>query len=279
MSAAQDLQLVTDHYGRHGLGAIIFNGLRAAGKDIDSLTHADLAPVDQFHTGGRKATLELARLADIRADEHVVDVGGGVGGPARTLAAEFGCHVTVIDITEEFCRVGELLTARTGLSGSVAFETGSALDMPFPDSGFDVAWTQHSTMNIAAKEQLYGEIYRVLRPGGRLAMHEIMAGSLQPIHFPAHWASTPALSFLLPSQIMRDLITRAGFRERVWVDQSVPALEGFRKGLEAVNAASSPPPLGLHLLMGETFKPALVNMVRNLEEGRIATIKAVYEKP
>ena len=125
-----------------------------------------LAPLDQLHIRGKEATLDLARLAELTPGMLVLDVGGGIGGPARTLANEFGCVVTVLDLTEEFCRVGEMLTARTGLSDRVTFRPGNALDMPFPSSSFDRVWVQHSSMNIAAKERLFAEIHRVLRPGG-----------------------------------------------------------------------------------------------------------------
>ena len=278
MAAAQDNRLVNEHYGRQGLGEVMLEGLRAAGKDIDRLSHLDLAPVDQFHAGGIKTTRALAELAAIGTSDNVLDVGGGVGGPARTLAAEFGCSVTVLDVTEEFCRVGEMLTSQAGLNDRVKFEIGSALAMPFPDASFDVVWTQHSSMNIADKARLYAEIYRVLRPGGRLALHEITADRVQPIHFPAHWARTPDLSFLLPTETMREIISASGFHERLWLDQTAAALIGFRKGLE-VATSPTPPPLSLHLLLGDNFLPALTNMVRNVEEGRIAFVKAVFDKP
>jgi MPBQ/MSBQ methyltransferase len=162
----------------------ILASVRTADKDPEGLTPDDLAPATEFHTGGTEATLELARRAGLRAGLRVLDVGGGLGGPARTPGSEFGCRVTVLDLTEEYCRAGELLTARTGLGDQVTFQHGDALTMPFPNGDFDVAWAQHSSMNIADKERLYREIHRILRPGGRLALHEIMAGPIQPIHFP-----------------------------------------------------------------------------------------------
>jgi ubiquinone/menaquinone biosynthesis C-methylase UbiE len=126
-------------------------------------------------------------------------VGGGIGGPARTLAAEFGCTVTVLDLTEAYCRLGEL----TGLSDRVSFRHGSAYDMPLGDGGFDVAWTQHSSMNMEDKERLYAEIRRVLRPGGTLVLHEVVAGPVQPVQFPVPWASDPSISFLRAPEEIR----------------------------------------------------------------------------
>jgi MPBQ/MSBQ methyltransferase len=274
MAAQDNAQAVDAHYTPSDLDASIFAALRAAGKDPEAITPDDLAPVDHFHIGGKAATEELARLVGLHAGESVLDVGGGLGGPARTLALQFGCHVTVLDLTEEFCRVGALLTAHTGLSEQVAFRHGNALDMPFPDASFDVVWTQHSSMNIAEKERLYAEIHRALRPGGRLAFHEIMAGPVQPIHFPVPWANDPSISFLESPEAVRALLRQTGFRELAWVDATAPALEWFR----AWTAPSAPAPLGLHLLLGPDFRDKGRNQERNLEEQRIAVIQGVFTR-
>ncbi len=271
---------VDAHYGRPGLGDIILDALRAGGKDLDNLTPDDLAPVDQFHTRGREATLELLRLAEFQAGMHVLDVGGGIGGPARTLASVAGCRVTVLDLTEEFCRVGEMLTARLGLSGRVTFRHGSALEMPFPDASFDGVWTQHSSMNIEDKARLYAEMFRVLRPGGRLALHEIMAGETGPIHFPVPWAGEPSISFLRRPDEVRALLAATGFKERAWLDVTAPALEFFdRLQARAAAPASGPPPLGINLQLGPAFGEMAANQVRNIREGRVAIIQAVFERP
>jgi SAM-dependent methyltransferase len=198
MSKNRDDKLVDEHYGRSDLAAKILEALRAAGKDPDALTLEDLAPIDQLHARGAQATRQLARLASITTVMRVLDVGGGLGDPARTLASEFGCTVEVLDVTEEFCRAGEVLTAKAGLDDRVSFRQGSALEMPYPNATLELGWTQHSSMNIPDKERLYAEIQRMLSPGGRLALHEILAGPLSPIHLPVPWARDPALSHLLP---------------------------------------------------------------------------------
>jgi MPBQ/MSBQ methyltransferase len=267
---------VEAHYGRPGLEAAILAALRAAGKDPDRLTPEDLAPVDQFHTRGRDATLELARLAELTPGRAVLDVGGGIGGPARTLVRDFGCPVTVLDLTEAYCRAGEELTRRTGLTGQVRFQHGDALALPFPEASFDVGWTQHSSMNVADKRRMYGELHRVIRPGGRLALHEIMAGPAGPPHFPVPWARDPALSHLAPPEAMRELLRAIGFREHAWQDTSPAATEWFRQRLAMAQRAAGAPEPGLHLLLGEDFPAMFRNQVRNLEEGRIAVIEAVW---
>jgi SAM-dependent methyltransferase len=264
---------VAAHYGREGLLDSILEALGAAGKDLGRLAVDDLVAFDQFHLGGRDATLELVHLAGLGHGERVIDVGGGIGGPARTLAGA-GCSVTVLDLTEEFCRTGAALTERVGLVGRVTFRQGSALAMPFEDGAFDAAWTQHSSMNIEDKERLYGEIARVLRPAGRLALHEIMAGPHAPPHFPVPWAGVPAISFLRPPEAVRGLIGASGFAERAWRDVSEASLAWLRQRL----ATPAPPPLGLHLLLGAAAGEMLRNVARNLEERRITVVEAVFER-
>jgi SAM-dependent methyltransferase len=268
---------VGEHYGRPRLGAGILAALRIAGKDPDALTLDDLTPVDHFHTRGRESTVELIRLAEIERGTRVVDVGGGIGGAARLLAREADCRVAVVDLTEEFCQVGEDLTRRVGLADRVTFHHGSALAMPFPDGMFDVAWTQHSSMNVADKPALYREIRRVVRPGGRLAMHEIMAGPTQPVHFPVPWARDPAISHLPPPDAIHQLLREVGFRELAWQDQSAISLDWFRRRA-AEAAASGPPVVGLHLLLGPDSNHMLSNYVKNLEEQRVRVIMGVWER-
>lgn len=278
MSENRDDRLVDEHYGRGDLAAKILEALRAAGEDPEDLTLEDLTPFDQFHTRGREATRELAQRVGITSGMRALDIGGGLGGPARTLASEFGCTVEVLDLTEEFCRAGEMLTARTGLSHLVSFRHGNALQMPYPDASFDVVWTQHSSMNIADKERLYGEIQRLLRPGGRLALHEIMAGPTSPVHFPVPWARDPSISHLQPPEKIRSLIAGTGLDETSWVDETTSATGWFRHRLSAA-ASQGPSPLGLHLLLGDDFGEMLHNQVLNLREGRISVVQAVFEKP
>jgi ubiquinone/menaquinone biosynthesis C-methylase UbiE len=277
MSEGHDDSSVGAHYGRGDLATRILEALHAAGKDPDALAPEDLTPVDQLHVRGRGATLELARLAGITPGMRVLDVGGGLGGPARTLASEFGCTVEVLDLTEEFCHAGRALTARTRLDDRVSFRHGNALEMPCPDAGFDVAWMQHSSMNIPDKERLYAEIHRILRPGGRLALHEILAGPVSPIHLPVPWARDPALSHLLPPETLRTLLRDSGFEELAWIDETATALRWQQERLAA--SPAEPPPLGPHLVFGDDFGEMLRNQVRNLNERRISVIQALLERP
>ena len=267
---------VSKHYAKRDLGDVILNALRAAEKDLHSLTIDDLAPVDQFHVRGKQSTLELAQRAGISANDKILDVGGGLGGPARTLAAMFGCNVTVVDLTEEYCNAGEMLTAKLGLSDRVHHQQGDALALPFADASFDIVWTQHSIMNIEAKASVYGQFQRVLRPEGRYALQEIMQGENSPVHFPVPWARDPAISYLLPPSIMRQLIEVAGFAALDWVDETGNARAWYDQRIQTTT--SGLPPLGIHLLLGDDMTAMSHNQIRNLNEGRIAIVQAVFKK-
>jgi SAM-dependent methyltransferase len=184
MSVNELSDRVSAHYTPAHLMQAFESVLQARANDSGRVTPGDLAPVDQFHFGGGQATIELAAFANLGPGTPVLDIGGGFGGPARTLADTYGCPVTVLDLTEAYCDVGEKLTARCGLQDLVSFQQGDALAIPLADKSFPRVWTQHSSMNIADKQQLYREIHRVLRPGGRLALYEVMAGTAGASAFP-----------------------------------------------------------------------------------------------
>jgi MPBQ/MSBQ methyltransferase len=278
--ATNDADAISAHYTAGDLATAIANGLRAVGKDADHPTIDDLAPVDQFHLLGKPGTLALARRTDLRAGMRVLDLGGGLGGAARTLASTFACHVMVLDVTEEFCRVGAMLTARMGMDDRVTFRHGDATAIPFPDASFDVAWTQQAAMNIADKMRLYAEILRVLRPQGRYAFQEVLAGPVQPIHFPVPWASNPTLSFLSSADDMRSGLRASGLAEVVWVDMTEEAVAFARERAAAAAKQQGPtPPLGLHLVQGADMPTKTANSNRNFFEQRTGLAHGVFMRP
>ncbi|MGH2689640.1 MAG: methyltransferase domain-containing protein, partial [Actinomycetota bacterium] len=199
------LAAVDGHYSRPDLSTVLLDALRAAGLDPGALRPDDLTPFEEFHTGGRPETADLAEKAGIGPGMRVLDVGCGLGGPARFLARTYGCTVTGVDAATEFVTAGTMLTERVGQAGAVTILRADALDLPFPDASFDAAWTQHVSMNIADKAAFYRSIRRVLRPGGRLAFHDFVAGDGRPIHFPVPWAESEDLSFLATADETRDL--------------------------------------------------------------------------
>ena len=270
-------EAIQTHYTRADLGDVILAALEKAGKDMSRLTPDDLAPIDQFHIRGRTATLELARAAGLDATKRVLDVGSGVGGTSRCLAKEFGCRVTGIDLTDEYCRAAAMLSARTGLAHLVDFRQGDATELPFDDQTFDVVWTEHVAMNIPDKARLYKEMHRVLKPGGTLAIYDVLAGPTGPVLFPVPWARTPDTSFLVQPSELRKLLWEAGFTVTDWSDTTEAARAWFVSLAERIRKEGFPP-LGFHVLLGADFQAMAQNQGRNLQEGRIVLGQVVARK-
>lgn len=267
-----ELEGVRDHYRATGLTERLKPILAALGPEDQLLTPQQLGGLDQFHTRGLAATAELAQLADITAGMSVLDVGSGIGGPARFLAATYGCRVTGVDISEPFVDAAHYLTERTGQGGLVSFQAASALELPFDDGRFDVVLLQHVAMNISDRAQLYREIRRVLKPGGRFATFDVVSGGSEP-HYPLPWARTPATSFLLTANATREAIEPAGFRMLAWQDDTEAAKAWFTQ----LRAAGPPPSPNLGVVMGPDFAGLAANLGRNLMEGRLCILTGVFE--
>jgi MPBQ/MSBQ methyltransferase len=268
-----DADVIAAHYARAGLGDIILAALAAAGKDIDHLAPDDLDQVDELHSRGRAATVDLAHLLALKGDERVLDVGCGIGGPSRYLANNFGCMVTGLDLTTEFCRVATMLAQRTGLSDKLDYRVGDGLAMPFPDASFDVIWSQNVAMNIADRDRLYVEIHRVLTPGGRYAFSDVVAAAGRGApYFPVPWARDPSISFLLTAQATRQKLEAAGFRVLAFEDQTADALARARA---RIKASGAPLALGLHIVLGQDGPTMLKNMLRNFEDQRTGLVQGV----
>lgn len=270
-------ETVQAHYTRSDLGSVILAALEKAGKDLNRLTPEDLAPIDEFHIRGRAATLELARAASVDSTKRVLDVGSGVGGTSRCLAREFGCRVTGIDLTDEYCRTAAMLSERIGLAELIDYRQGDATNLPFPDASFDIVWTEHVAMNIPDKPRLYREIQRVLKPGGTLAIYDILAGPGGPVLFPVPWARTPESSFLATPEELRMLLEKSGFKVAVWSDTTDAARAWFVALAEKIRKEGMPP-LGFHVLLGSDFQVMAQNQRRNLEEARIVLAQVVARK-
>lgn len=264
---------VARHYGGTDLLARIFAGLDAVGADRNRLRTDDLAPVDEFHIGGREATTHAVAKMALAAGQHVLDIGCGLGGAARYMAAQFGCKVTGIDLTPEFIAVANTLTELTGLQDKAAFEVASAIAMPFEDQAFDAAITLHVAMNIPQRAALYAETARVMKPGAILAIFDVMKKSDEDLVYPVPWAGSAGTSHLTTPEEMRTLLGEAGFEVGEVEDRTDFAVEFFKQRLAA--AADGPPPLGIHLIMGADAPAKLKNVLRNIEAGRIAPVQMI----
>lgn len=269
---------VQGHYTRDDIARrVLAAARRAAGAGV-ALTPDVLAPIDHFHGGGLASTRELVAMLEPQAGDAVLDIGCGIGGPARWIAAAFGCHVTGIDLTAAFCRAAGILNAETGMADKVKIFEASALALPFEAESFDRAYSQNVVMNIADKRGFYREAFRVLRPGGVLALSNLCAGSGGTPYYPAPWASTAATSFLSTQEETLDDLKQTGFEIARFEDTSAKTMAG-RKAQRQRLESEGLPPLGPHVFMGEHMSAAWINSARSAEEGRVTTVEILARKP
>ena len=268
---------IASHYGLGGLRGRLQAGIDAVGGDV---TIDVLAPADEFHIGGRPATTRLIEQLALGPGDRVLDVGSGIGGPARYMAATTGAHVTGVDLTEEYQEVGQWLSALVGLEDKVTLHAGNALDLAFESGSFDAATMLHVGMNIDAKHVLFAEVARVLRPGGRFVVYDVMAGATtSDLEFPLPWAAGPATSFVESPATYVEALEAAGLAVEVVNDRSASAIEFFEQMKANAVGSAGPPPLGLHLVMGPETPTKLANMVTNLRAGRITPTEILSSVP
>lgn len=264
-------QNVSKHYTRGDLQQTITKALPGGAGDA-----AALAGIEEFHIGGREATADLIAQLPLRPEMHVLDIGAGIGGTARYIAQTFGCRVTGVDLTEEYVAVANALSRRLGLD-KVSFRQGSALTLPFEPASFDAATMLHVGMNIGDKRALFAEVSRVLKPGGVFAVYDIMKAGPGDITFPVPWAATAETSFVAEIAAYRSALEAAGFAPAPERGRRDFAIAFFQK-LRAQTAEKGLPPLGLHVLMGETFREKVANMIANLEQGVIEPVEIIARK-
>lgn len=269
-------EAINAQYGQSDLGKKILTILEGEGLDNARLTQEILAPIEELHLRGRSATMELARGVDLNESMRVLDIGCGIGGPARTLASEFGCQVIGLDICEEYCRAAEIINERVGLNNKIEIWHGNALNMPIDNANFDIVFIQHVLMNIENKEGLISQINQFIRSKGRLALNTICAGPITPVHFPVIWANNPDISFLLTVSELRQLIRNSGFKELSWKDDTKKILEGIER-TRSKPRSKIPRPINLNLIISDP-STKWRNIVRNLKEERIVVIQGIFEK-
>jgi SAM-dependent methyltransferase len=266
---------INSQYGQSNLIGKIIKALEGAGKNLEALNLGDLALFDELHSGGKDATRALANLAGLQPGMNALDVGCGVGGPARTLASEYGCQVVGVDLTDDFVEAATMLTDKVHLSDRVTFRKGSALDLPFEDESFDVVWSQNTFMNIEDKKAAIREAVRVLRPNGILAIQITMAGKKDGLEYPVFWANNPEINFLTTPEEFHRLMTQEGLIELKWEDATARVVEGSRK--QQANPPEERPILGPDVII-ENAPVKRKNTIRGFEEGQIVDIYAVYRR-
>ncbi|MDH3472098.1 MAG: class I SAM-dependent methyltransferase [Rhodospirillales bacterium] len=256
----------------------ILDVLDKAGLSLDTLSIHDLAPVDHLHARGLPATVDLADRLSIARGQHILDIGCAVGGPARYMAERFGCRVSGIDITPGFIEAGEELNRLTGMVDRVDLRVGDGATLPYEDSLFDGAYTQHVTMNVADRAAFFAEAFRVLKPGGFFALSEHSMGPEGDPIYPLPWADEAATSFLITRTKTEALLSEAGFERIETVDTGPKYVDGYRNMLARIEV-DGPPILGLHVVGGDDIAVRAANSTRSIEEGRTFPIEVVCTKP
>jgi SAM-dependent methyltransferase len=269
---------IADHWGSGDVYGRIVSALERSSKSLDSLTVEDLAPVDHFHARGFPATVELGDRLPIEPGDHVLDIGCGLGGPARYFAQRFGCRVSGIDITGPFVEAGRKLTGLVGLDDRVEINQADAQALPYGDQVFDGAYAQHVMMNVADRPRAFAEAWRVLKPDGFFALTEHGLGPVgEPLH-PVPWSEDGSGEWLVTPAQTWELLDAAGFIQ-IEIDDTGPEyLEAYR-GVLALAEEEAPPPLGTHLLLGENAHAKVRNAARNIEEGRTHPVRVLCRKP
>jgi len=269
-------QSIEAHYLKENLYGEILNRLEEKGVDLNHVQRSDIAGVDEFHVRGAAVSKELASTLPLKGLK-VLDMGSGLGGPCRLLADEYDCHATGIDLSTEFVHTANALSKLVGLSQKTHFVQGSATELPFEDNSFDVVWTQHVQMNIPDKQKFYSEAYRVLRPGGHFLYYDIFRKSDGDVTYPMPWAAHEGLSFLFKGEEMAKIMAELGFTLKSKTDQTEAGIEFFTTLLARIKAYG-PPTLGLNVLMGESTKPKLTNLLEHFQKGVLLLESGVYQK-
>jgi ubiquinone/menaquinone biosynthesis C-methylase UbiE len=269
---------ISTHYSRGDLLSRLNAALLDDGVDPDRPSIEALAPYDQFHGRGLEATLEVAGLVQAGAADRLLDIGSGIGGPARWFAQRFGCHVTGIDLTPEFCDVARHLTRLLGLADKVSFTVGDAVAMPFADAGFDGAYSMNVSMNIADKGAFYREIYRVLKPGAWLVLSEVAQGEGGELDYPTPWASSARTSFLTTPQETQRGLQGAGF-DVIRLHSTLDEARAYGARSRAmVERGEKPPHRAVMLIHADLAARAIANTARGIHEGRIIPIEVLCRK-
>ncbi len=272
------MKSLSDHWGKDDLYEKIISALVESGKSLETLSIDDLSPVDHFHARGYPATVELADQLPINSGDQLVDIGCGIGGPARYLANRFDCYVSGIDITESFIDVANKLTVLLGLEHKVKIELGDGNHLPYQDQTFNGAYAQHVTMNVADRTRFFSEAFRVLKPSGFFALSEHGLGPMKNPHHPLPWSADGGNEYLITPEETNRLLTETGFTDIQIENTGSKYLIAYQRAIELADQDKLPT-LGVHILLGKSSPDITKNAARNIKENRTCPIQLICKRP
>ena len=273
-----DAQSISDHWGKGDVYSRILETMELAGIDPNSVTVEQLAPVDHFHARGFPATVELADALPIKEGYRLVDIGCGLGGPARYLAKRFKCHVDGIDITEPFVDAANKLSTLVGMEDAVECRHGDGQNLPYDDEEFDGGYTQHVTMNVPDRNVFFGEAFRVLKPGAFFVLTEHGLGEVGELHHPVPWSEDGSGAYLMRPADTVAALEKAGFADIKVTDTGGKYIQGYRRAIELAEKGEAPV-FGTHILLGKLAPQIVRNAARNIEERRTHPVQILCFKP
>ena len=269
---------VSTHYQHGSLIKVIEEGFNHQGKTPSDISLDDMSVIDEFHIGGRQASEEFLDQLQLQERSLVLDVGCGLGGPARFVASRFGCLVSGIDLTHEYVDTGNILSNWVGLDKKVVLQQGSAMTLPFPDGQFDAAYMMHVGMNIVDKKSLFVEVFKVLKPDGIFGIYDVMQIGSGEMQYPAPWAASKNTSSLASPQDYQTGLKEAGFNILATRERGDFAIEFFENMKRRMAETIADPALGLHVLMGDDAKTKVANVLQSIKEGSIAPVELIAQR-
>ncbi len=269
---------VADHYTHGSLVDVIEDGFNRQGRSISDISLDDMSVIDEFHIGGRQASEGFLSQLQLKEQSLVLDVGCGLGGPARFVADRFGCSVSGIDLTAEYVDTGNVISNWVGLDKKVILQQGSALRLPFPEGQFDAAYMMHVGMNITDKASLFSEVFRILKPHGKFGVYDVMQVGEGDMGYPAPWAASANTSSLVSPEQYQAGLEKAGFKILAKRERGDFAIDFFEAMKRKMSEATEDPVLGLHVLMGADAKDKVANVLKSIKAGIIAPVEVIAER-